>query len=102
MKEVSVQELKEKIEGQHAFILIDVREPYEFEEANLGGRLIPLGDFIDQIPTLEPHRNDEIILHCRSGKRSAMAVEVLENAGFSNVHNLTGGILQWQETFPGQ
>jgi len=100
MGEITVEELRQKMDNNEPFIFIDVREPYEYEEFNLGARLIPLGDFVDNIPALEEFKNDEIIIHCRSGKRSGMATEVLTNAGFPNVRNMIGGVLRWQEVFP--
>jgi len=100
MGEITVEELKQKMDNNEAFVFIDVREPYEYEEFNLGAKLIPLGEFMDNIPNLEQYRDEEVIIHCRSGKRSGMATEVLTNAGFPNVKNMIGGILRWQEAFP--
>ena len=100
MGEITVEELKEKMDQNSNFTLIDVREPYEYEDFNLGGRLIPLGEFMNKIPELEDLRNEEIIINCRSGRRSGMAAEVLTSAGFSNVKNLVGGVLRWQEVYP--
>lgn len=100
MSEITVQEIKVKLDNGENFVFIDVREPYEYEEYNIGARLIPLGDFMDNIPNLEQYRNDEIVIHCRSGKRSSMACEVLTSAGFPHVKNMTGGIMRWQEVFP--
>ena len=90
MVDITVEEIKAKMDRKEDFIFIDVREPYEYEEYNIGARLIPLGDFMDKI-----------IIHCRSGKRSSMASEVLTSAGFPNVKNMVGGIIRWQEVFPG-
>lgn len=100
MKIVTVQELKQKIDSGESHLLIDVREPHEYEEFNLNGKLIPLGELVDHLGSLMDHKDDQIIVHCRSGKRSAAAVDVMTGAGFSNVANLEGGILQWQEVFP--
>ena len=100
MGEITVEGLKQKMDQNEDFILIDVREPYEYEEFNLGGRLIPLGEFMDRIPEMEDFKTKEIIINCRSGKRSAMATEVLTNAGFPDVKNLVGGVLRWQEVYP--
>ncbi len=97
--DITVQELKKKLEGPKNFVFIDVREAYENQEFNIGGDLIPLGQLMDSIPGLEEHQNDEIIVYCRSGSRSAMAQSLLEAAGFSNVRNLTGGVVAWQEAF---
>jgi len=96
MVDITVEEIKAKMDRKEDFIFIDVREPYEYEEYNIGARLI-----MDNIPNLEEYRDNEIIIHCRSGKRSSMASEVLTSAGFPNVKNMVGGIIRWQEVFPG-
>ncbi len=83
--------------GDSSFVLIDVREPYENEEFNIGGQLIPVGQVMGAIPGLEAHKNDEIIVYCRSGNRSGMAKMLLEASGFKNVKNLLGGMLDWQQ-----
>ncbi len=97
--DIQVQELKQKLDNKESFVFIDVREPYEYEEFNLGARLIPLGDLMSSIDQLSAHKDDEIVIHCRSGKRSAAAQEVLRQVGFSNVRNLEGGVLAWQESY---
>lgn len=99
MQEISVQELKQKIDQGDQFTLIDVREPYEFEEFNLNGTLIPLGDLMNQVESLKLLKTAEVIVHCRSGARSAMATQMLESMGFSDVKNLAGGVLAWQQAF---
>lgn len=95
IKEISVQELKNwKDEGKD-FQLVDVREDFEYEMSNLDGELIPLGGVLiesDKISTEKP-----VVIMCRSGKRSAMAVMQLEQQGFENLYNLQGGILAWQQ-----
>ncbi len=95
MKEISVQELKEKIDKGEDFQLIDVREDFEYQASNLGGELIPLGGIL--IETDKIAKDKEVVIMCRSGKRSAAAVMQLEAQGFTNVYNLFGGILAWQE-----
>ena len=95
MKEISVQELKEKIDKGEDFQLIDVREDFEYQVSNLGGELIPLGGIL--IETDKIDKDKEVIIMCRSGKRSAAAVMQLEAQGFTNLFNLYGGILAWQE-----
>lgn len=95
MKEISVQELKEKIDKGEDFQLIDVREDFEYQVSNLGGELIPLGGIL--IETDKIAKDKEVIIMCRSGKRSAAAVMQLEAQGFTNLYNLYGGILAWQE-----
>lgn len=96
---ISVQELKQKIDNADDFLLIDVREKYEYDEFNLEGELIPLGEFMSQLDNLADNKDKEIIVHCRSGKRSAVAQEMMLQAGFKDVKNLTGGVMAWQDTF---
>ena len=100
MSEITVQELKKRLDaGDQSFVFIDVREPYEYQEFNLGAQLIPLGNIIDAIPGLEEHKNDEIVVHCRSGARSGQAKMIMMQMGFTNVRNLEGGVLAWQREF---
>lgn len=96
MKEVTVQELKKLMDEGGNFQLIDVREPNEYEIANIGGELIPMGE----VPThLEKIAKDKmVIMHCRSGGRSGNIIQWLEqNAGFDNLYNLKGGITAWSD-----
>lgn len=98
MKEITVQELKQKIDNNEDFQLIDVRETFEYETSNLNGLNIPLGGLL--IETDKVERNKPVIMQCRSGKRSAAAVMQLEQSlGLENLYNLKGGILAWQEAF---
>ncbi len=97
--DINVLELKQRLENKEKFIFIDVREPYEYEEFNLGADLKPLGSFQYYADELLPHKDEEIILHCRSGKRSGSAQHYLQQLGFSNVRNLEGGVLAWIEAF---
>ncbi len=97
--DITVQELKQKLDNKEEFVFIDVREPHEYAEYNIGAKLIPLGDISNQMDEFEDYKNSEIIVHCRSGARSAVAQELFRRAGFSNVRNLTGGVLQWVEAF---
>lgn len=97
--EITVQELKSKLDNKEDFVLIDVREPYEYDEFNLKGKLIPLGDLMPALAEMEDLKEKEIVVHCRSGKRSAMAQHIMQQAGFSNVANLKGGVLAWQDAF---
>lgn len=97
MKEITVEELKQKIENKEDFQLVDVRETFEYETSNLEGKNIPLGGVLieaDKIATDKP-----VVIMCRSGKRSAAAVMQLEQLGLTNLYNLKGGILAWQATF---
>lgn len=97
--DITVQQLKEKMDNKESFVLIDVREPWENEEFNIGGELIPVGSLMEKIPELEKHKDEEIIVYCRSGNRSGMAQMILNSAGFSNVRNLLGGMLDWENVF---
>ena len=100
MNTITVEELKARLDKGEKVNLIDCREPHEYEEANLGGRLIPLGKFQTmQLDEIEDLKDEEVIVHCRSGKRSAMACHILDTMGFSNTVNVEGGILAWQEKF---
>ncbi len=93
--EITVEELKRKLDANEHVLVLDVREPHEYQICNLGGHLIPLGDLPNRLRELEPGR--ETVVHCRSGVRSAKAVFQLQRAGFSNVTNLQGGILAWAD-----
>lgn len=97
--DITVQELKQKLDRGDSFIFIDVREPYEYEEFNIGASLIPLGGLMGRISELSGKEGEEIVVHCRSGARSGMAQQLLQGIGFTNVRNLTGGILAWQDAF---
>ncbi|MCJ0742055.1 rhodanese-like domain-containing protein [Pedobacter montanisoli] len=98
MKEITVQELKQKIDQKEAFQLIDVRETFEYEMSNLDGVNIPLGGILIEADKID--RDKPVIIQCRSGKRSAAAIMQLEQVhGFDNLYNLKGGILAWQEAF---
>ena len=77
--------------------MIDVREEHEYEEFNIGATLIPLGEIADRLDEIEHLKNEEIIIHCRSGARSGRAQQYLESEGFTNVRNLIGGMLAWQD-----
>lgn len=93
MKEITVQELKEKIDNNEDFQLIDVREPFEYEMSNLDGENIPLAGIVIEASKIS--KDKPVIMQCRSGARSAAAVAQLEQLGYTNVYNLTGGILAW-------
>ena len=98
MQNISAQELKARMDAGEKLNLIDCREPYEYEEFNIGGKLIPLGKIQTmQVDELEDLRDEEIIIHCRSGQRSMLACLILDTLGFKNTKNLTGGILAWKE-----
>jgi len=97
--DINIDELKQKLDNKEEFIFIDVREPHEYEEFNLGAKLCPLGDIMNVINEYEDQKEKEIVVHCRSGARSGMAKNFMTEAGFQNVRNLEGGVLAWQEKF---
>ena len=96
LKEKTVLELKEMMDEESDFQLIDVREPHEYEIANIGGELIPMGEIIyeeERIATDKP-----VVIHCRSGKRSAHVILQLQSMyALDNLYNLKGGILAWSD-----
>lgn len=94
MKEITAQELKEKLDKDEDFQLIDVREDFEYETSNIGGQLIPLGGIL--IETDKISHDKPVVVMCRSGKRSAAAIMQLEQQGYTNLYNLQGGILAWK------
>jgi molybdopterin/thiamine biosynthesis adenylyltransferase/rhodanese-related sulfurtransferase len=93
--EITVEELKKRLDAKEDFVLLDVREPHEYQICNLNGQLIPLGDLPRRVSELDPAK--EMVVHCRSGARSARAVAFLRQAGFAKVSNLAGGILAWAD-----
>jgi sulfur-carrier protein adenylyltransferase/sulfurtransferase len=93
--EMQVEELKRRLDAGDDLFVLDVREPHEYQICNIGGHLIPLGDLPNRVNELDSSR--EIVAHCRSGVRSAKAVNFLQQAGFKKVHNLAGGILAWAD-----
>ncbi len=96
MREITPTELKEKLDRGDDFLLIDVREPNEFELCRIpGAKLIPLGTIPQHLRELDP--DAEIVLQCRSGKRSADALAFMQANGFTNLTNLKGGILAWAD-----
>ncbi|MBL7957668.1 MAG: rhodanese-like domain-containing protein [Flavobacteriales bacterium] len=94
MTEITCAELRKLRESGAAHQVIDVREPYEAEACSIGGVLIPMGEVIDRIS--EIRRDVPVILHCKSGNRSAAVIQALESRyGFSGLMSLKGGILAW-------
>lgn len=103
MKEITVEELKQRIDNGEQLNVIDVREPDEYTEYNIGAKLIPLGLIMGmQLDELDDLKDEELIIHCRSGKRSMQACMVLKQVGFSNVVNVIGGAMAWQEKYGNQ
>ncbi len=98
MQLITVAELKQRISNGEKINLVDVREPSEHNEFNIGGLLIPLGKIQTmEVDQLEELKNQELILYCRSGNRSGQACQVLDMLGFTNTKNLQGGMLAWQK-----
>ena len=96
MKEITVKELKALQDAKADFQFIDVREQHEFDEANLGAELIPMGEVLDNVDKIS--KTKQVVVHCRSGKRSASIIQALEaQHGFTNLYNLKGGILAYIE-----
>ena len=98
MQTITVEQLKSKIDAGKKFNLVDVREPHEHAEFNIGGLLHPLGKIQSmQIDELEEMKDQPVYVYCRSGNRSGQACLILETAGFTNTINVVGGMLAWQE-----
>ena len=93
--EITPRDLKSRLDRGDDLFILDVREPHEFQICNLNGHLIPLGELPRRVHELDSSR--EIVAHCRSGKRSAEAVDFLRKAGFRKILNLKGGILAWSD-----
>ncbi|MFM2251226.1 MAG: hypothetical protein RLZZ358_2156 [Bacteroidota bacterium] len=96
MEDITVSELKERLDQGEKFHFIDVREEWEYEEDNLGADNIPLGELAHQLSQLEKIKDEEIVIHCRSGARSGNAKKFMEMNGFSQVRNVLGGILAFR------
>lgn len=94
ISEITVTELAKLKKDQADFLLLDVREPSEYDMANLGGKLIPIAQLPDRLDELNP--GQLIIVHCKGGGRSSRAVAFLQSQGFVNVKNLKGGITAWR------
>lgn len=100
MNTITVQEVKSRLDEGEELHLVDVREPEEVAEFNIGGIALPL----KKIQTMETDdidelRDKEVICYCRSGQRSMMAALILQQMGFTNVKNMEGGVLAWKDHF---
>ena len=96
MKEITPLELKAKLDAKENMQIIDVREPYEVEICSFGAELIPMGDIMESVDKIK--KDIPVVIHCRSGKRSAAVITSLETQfGFNNLYNLKGGILAWAD-----
>ena len=93
--QMTVKELKRRLDAGEAVFILDVREPYEYQIANIGGKLIPQNDVPKRLAEID--RDHEIVVQCRSGGRSQKIAEFLKQAGYAKVANLAGGILAWSD-----
>ncbi len=97
MENISVQEVKKRLQAGENINFIDVREPEENAEFNIGGILLPLGKIQGfETEAIDNLKDEEVVLYCRSGNRSMQACMLLEMAGFTNVKNLSGGMNEWK------
>lgn len=102
MTTITSEALKERLDKGEQIHLLDVRESYERDEFNIGGRHVPVGKIqAMQVDEIEDWKDDEIVIYCRSGNRSGVAAMFLDQLGFKNTVNLTGGMLAWQQKFGG-
>jgi rhodanese-related sulfurtransferase len=102
MENISIEEVHRRMEAGESLNLVDVREPAEHADFNIGGILHPLGKIRDyEVDELEGLKGKEMIIYCRSGNRSGQAAMMLESMGFTQVKNLAGGMLAWQEKYAG-
>ena len=100
MENITPEEVKKRMDAGEKLNLVDVREPHEHADFNIGGILHPLGNIQSmQVDELEPFKDEEVIVYCRSGNRSGQAAMILDMLGFKNTKNLTGGMLAWQDKF---
>ncbi len=97
--DITNEELKQKMDQGDAIFLVDVRQPEEHAEFNIGGTLIPLAELPARLEELEDMKGQEIVVYCRSGMRSKSAQDFLLQMGYPSVINLTGGMLGWQEKY---
>ena len=96
MEDITVLELKQKLDNKEDILVLDVREEWEYQEFNIGGKLIPLAQLQGAIDDLDDWMNKEIVVHCKAGARSAAAKSFMQSQGFKNVRNLLGGMMEWQ------
>jgi rhodanese-related sulfurtransferase len=98
MQTITVEELKAKLDAGESIHLVDVREPHEHADFNIGGLLLPLGQVQTmQVDAIEDLKDETVYVYCRSGNRSGQACLILDTMGFKHTVNVTGGMLAWQE-----
>ncbi len=95
VEQITAEQLKQELDAKKDIFVLDVREPYEFQIANIGGHLIPLNDLPKRVGELSPQQ--DIVVHCKGGGRSQQAAEFLKKSGFTKVRNLAGGITGWSD-----
>ncbi|MEP1033446.1 rhodanese-like domain-containing protein [Ekhidna sp.] len=96
-EDITCKQVKSRLDSGEKFNFIDVREEWEHEERNIGAQLIPLGELPTRLSEIEHMKNDEVIVHCKSGGRSGQAKKFLNSQGFTNVRNMLGGITAYAE-----
>jgi rhodanese-related sulfurtransferase len=100
MENITAEELKARLDAGEKLNIVDVREPHEHADYNIGGILLPLGQVQTmQIDDIESLKDEELIVYCRSGNRSGQACMFLDSMGFKKTRNLVGGMLGWEERF---
>lgn len=100
MQNITAAEVKARIDAGETLNLVDVREPHEHADFNIGGTLYPLGKIQTmQVDELEGLKEAEVIVYCRSGNRSGQAAQILEMLGFTNTKNLVGGMMNWESQY---
>lgn len=94
-EDITCEQVKSRLESGEKFNFIDVREEWEYEEANIGAKLIPLGELPNRLSEIESMKDEEIVVHCKSGNRSGQAKKFLNGKGYTNVRNMLGGITEY-------
>lgn len=97
LDDITVEELKQRMDAGESIALIDVRENDEHQEFNIGGELIPLGNLMNSAGSLDIPKDAEVVVYCRSGNRSDMGKHILLMNGYTKPRNLLGGMIAWQE-----
>lgn len=100
MEQITVEQLKSRLDAGEKLHIIDVREPDEYAAYNIGAQLVPLGRILNmQADELDEFKNEELIVHCKAGSRSMQACMMLEQMGFKHTVNVFGGVMAWQEKY---
>ena len=94
-EDITCEQVKARLDKGEKFNFIDVREEWEYDEVNIGARLLPLGDLPTRLAEIESIKNEEVVVHCKSGNRSGQARKFLISKGFTNVRNMLGGITEY-------